>query len=81
MGLKLFKVGGKIYEELGMSGGYVYLGSIWDPNREVIKEGVIWYMQPFYYDNEISYLIKIAIYVVRYFMKDCLGRSQFLMDI
>jgi len=38
-----------------MYGGRAYLSNLLDTYNEVEKEGVIWEMQPFFYQNEIWY--------------------------
>jgi hypothetical protein len=79
--MKFIKVEGKIYEELSMNGGRVTLGEPTDPNREVIKEGVVWGMGKVEFDEDINYFIKTYFYVLRYFKKDVFGRSNFLDSV
>jgi len=79
--MKFFKINGKIYHLLLISGGRAYLGKPLDVDNEVEWEGVIWQNQPFYFDNEINPYIKTFYYVIRYFKRDCLKRSQFLTDL
>ena len=45
--LKLINVQGKIYNVLAMYGGNIFLGSPSDTNNDVVREGIIWEMQPF----------------------------------
>jgi len=52
---KIINVQGKWYNLLGMYGGRAYLSNLLDTYNEVEKEGVIWEMQPFFYQNEIWY--------------------------
>ena len=55
MDRKIIKVEGKWYIILGMYGGRCYLGNLFDLNNEVVKRGVIWEMQPFFYQHEFWY--------------------------
>lgn len=52
---KLIKVQGKWYILLAMYGGKCYLSKLFDIWNEVEKEGVIWEMQPFFYQHEFWY--------------------------
>lgn len=73
--LKLMRVEGKIYNVLGLNGGYIYLGNPYDVNNGVLKKGVIWEMQPFFDDvPKINYLY---FSLARYFKKDVFGNSDF----
>lgn len=72
--LKLMKVEGKIYNILGLYGGYIYLGNPNDVNNDVVKSGVIWEMQPFYGDvPKINYLY---FSLARYFKKMYLVKAN-----
>jgi len=52
---RIINVQGKWYNLLGMYGGRCYLGKITDSYNEIIKSGIIWEMQPFFYQNEKWY--------------------------
>lgn len=52
---KIIKVQGKWYNLLGMWGGQCYLGNLTDMDNEVEKSGIIWEMQPFFYEDEVWY--------------------------
>jgi hypothetical protein len=52
---EIINIQGKWYNHLGTWGGKCYLGKITDHNNEVEKQGVIWKMQPFFYQNEKWY--------------------------
>ncbi len=73
--LKLIKVQGKIYSIVGIYGGYIHLGNPYDVNNEVIKEGVIWEMQPFY--EELPQIINLYYSFIRFFKTDVFGKSEF----
>lgn len=73
--LKLIRVENKIYSELSLTGGHVSLGNPFDVNNEVVKQGVIWEMQPFF--DKIPFYIYCYINFIRYFKKDVFGRSDF----
>ncbi|OYX82451.1 MAG: hypothetical protein B7Y83_14725 [Flavobacteriales bacterium 32-34-25] len=73
--LNLMKVGNKTYLILGLYGGYVYLGNPYDINNEVIKEGVIWEMQPFH--EKIPKIINLYYSFIRFFKIDVFGKSEF----
>jgi hypothetical protein len=78
--MEFIKVQNKLYTVLGMYGGYAYLGLPLDVNNDVVKNGVIWEMQPFYWENSISHPDKIKILyfkIIRFFKKDCFGKSKF----
>lgn len=79
--MKLIKIQGKLYNLLGMYGGKVYVSKLFDVNNNVVKKGIIWEMQPFYWDKDINYLLKSFIYIIRYFKVDVFGNSQFKIDI
>jgi hypothetical protein len=51
--MEFIKVQNKLYTVLGMYGGYAYLGLPLDVNNDVVKNGVIWEMQPFYWENTL----------------------------
>jgi hypothetical protein len=67
----IINVQGKWYNLLLMSGGKAYLSNLFDTYNEVEKEGVIWEMQPFFYQNEIWYgpILQKIIYKLRQFKK------------
>jgi hypothetical protein len=74
------KVRGIIYNQIGMYGGYVYLGKPTDVNNDVLYEGLIWEMQPFLYESEFSKVdnLKLIFYnIVRFFKVDVFGKSDF----
>jgi hypothetical protein len=73
--LKLMKVNGKIYNVIGLYGGNIYLGNPYDVNNDVVKNGVIWEMQPFY--NDVSKVIKLYFTITRFFSTDVFGKSEF----
>lgn len=52
---ELINIQGKWYHLLGMYGGVAYLSDLFDIGNEVCKSGVIWEMQPFFYQNEKWY--------------------------
>ena len=52
---KIINIQGKWYRLLLMSGGKAYLSSLYDLDNEVHQEGIIWKMQPFFYQDEIWY--------------------------
>jgi hypothetical protein len=66
---QLIKVQDKFYNVLGMYGGSCYLSSPYDTNNEVVSIGVIWEMQPFYWEKEIRFskLIKLYFNIIRLF--------------
>jgi hypothetical protein len=55
--LKLIKVQGKIYSQLGLYGGRIYLGNPQGIKNNVIRKGVIWEMQPFQREIPIRFYI------------------------
>jgi len=74
------KVQGTIYNQIGMYGGNVHLGKATDVNNDVVKEGVIWEMQPFLNENEFSKVDKVKLIyynIIRFFKVDVFGRSSF----
>lgn len=52
---EIINIQGKWYNYLGAWGGRCYLGKTTDVYNEVEKSGIIWNMQPFFYQNEIWY--------------------------
>lgn len=80
--MKYIKVNGIIYNQIvtTMYGSYVYLGKATDVNNDVVKEGVIWEMQPFYYESEFSKVDKLCVIyynIVRFFKVNVFGKSDF----
>lgn len=78
--MRYIKVEGIIYTQLGMYGGKVHLGKTTDVNNEVVKDGVIWEMQPFLYESEFSKLDKLCVIyynIIRFFKVDVFGKSEF----
>lgn len=51
--MKFIKVQGKTYTLLGLNDGNVSLGLKFDLNNEVVKNGVIWDMQPWKYRSKL----------------------------
>ena len=72
---KIINIQGKWYRLLLMSGGKAYLSSLYDLDNEVHKEGIIWKMQPFFYQDEIWYgnIYQGFINAIRYFEKSILN--------
>lgn len=52
---EIINIQGKWYNHLGTWSGKCYLGKITDHYNEVEKEGIIWNLQPFFYQNEVWY--------------------------
>ena len=73
--LKLIKVQGKTYSIVGIYGGYIHLGNPYDVNNEVIKEGVIWEMQPFF--EKTPKIINLYYTFIRFFKIDVFGKNEF----
>ena len=78
--MKLIKINGKLYHQLGMHDGHASVGELFDVNNEVVDRLFIWGNQTFF-DSEINPHIKSFVYIVRYFKKDVYGRSKFKEDI
>jgi hypothetical protein len=73
--LKLIKVQGKIYSQLGLYGGRIYLGNPYNVNNDVVKDGVIWEMQPFF--EKVPFYIYFYFNFIRYFKKDVFNKSEY----
>lgn len=73
--LEFINVQGKTYSILGIYGGHIHLGNPYDVNNEVIKQGVIWEMQPFY--DKLPKIINLYFSFARFFKTDVFGKSEF----
>lgn len=73
--LELINLQGKTYSILRIYGGYVYLGNPYDVNNEVVKEGIIWEMQPF--NKKMPNITNLYYSVTRFFKTDVFGKSEF----
>jgi hypothetical protein len=73
--IEFINVQGKTYSIIGIYGGQIYLGNPNDVNNGVIKEGIIWEMQPFY--EKTSKTINFYYSFIRFFKIDVFGRSKF----
>jgi hypothetical protein len=73
--LKLIKIQGKIYNVIGLYDGYIYLGNPYDVNNDVVKNRVIWEMQPFY--DGVPKITNCYFFYIRFFKKDVFGKSEF----
>jgi len=69
----IINIQGKWYHLLLSSWGKVYLSKLLDIDNEVEKEGIVWNMQPFFYQNEVWYggLFRFFIMIVR-IIKKCI---------
>ena len=75
--MKYVWIQGKYYSQLGLYGGKIYLGKPTDVNNEVVKSGVIWEMQPFFCNEEVSKIVKHYFNIIRFFKVDIWGNSKF----
>lgn len=68
---EIIKVQGKWYNLLAIYSGRCYLSKLTDIKNDIVKEGVIWEMQPFFYENEKWYglLLKKCAMLIRRFKK------------
>jgi hypothetical protein len=73
--LKLIKVQGTTYSILGLYSGYIYLGNPYNVNNNVVRDGVIWEMQPFC--RELPQALTFYYTCIRFFKTNTFGRSCF----
>jgi hypothetical protein len=68
---EIIKVQGEWYNLLAIYSGRCYLSKLTDIKNDIVKEGVIWEMQPFFYENEKWYgnLLKNCALLIRRFKK------------
>jgi hypothetical protein len=68
---EIIKVQGKWYNLLAIYSGRCYLSKLTDIKNDIVKDGVIWEMQPFFYENEKWYgnLLKKWALIIRWFKK------------
>lgn len=79
---KLINIQGKWYILLGMFSGRYYVCNLFDINNELVYTGIIWYKQPFFYNNDVWYggmfykVVKLTRIIKQLIIGDVFGRRR-----
>ncbi len=68
----IIKVNGRWYNLVDMFGGKVFLSELFNINNDIAEEGVLWEMQPIFFEKDIWYATPF---------KQCIIRIRWLLKL